>query len=212
MKKTMLIGAMLSALIACSDETTETYARLAMHSNMWESSNFNEDYDRMVVYDLVRLKKTDAVRRGVERWMLDVLNYPEGDSLRSKKDRIYEKNSLLWMIISDGVCNVSRIGEGIVDYAGHLHNVEESAAALVAAANAAERARVASTGKIRQGLRSITDEEALLTAAKTVREDMLPHIGRYWRSLPDESKAAGRSNIVERAHLTEAEAHTVFGD
>ena len=43
---------MLSALIACGDETTETYARLAMHSNMWESSNFNEDYDRMVVYDL----------------------------------------------------------------------------------------------------------------------------------------------------------------
>ena len=212
MKKIMLIGAMLSALIACGDETTETYARLAAHSNMWESSNFNEDYDRMVVYDLVRLKKTDAVRRGVERWMLDVLNYPEGDSLRSKKDRIYEKNSLLWMANSSGLCDITHIGESIVDYVGRLHNVEESAAALVAAANAAERARVASTGKIRQGLRSLTDEEALLTAARTVREDMLPHIGRYWRSLPDESKAACRSNIVERAHLTEAEAHTVFGD
>jgi hypothetical protein len=60
----MLIGAMLSALIACGDETTETYARLAMHSNMWESSNFNEDYDRMVVHDLVRLKKT-RVSRGL---------------------------------------------------------------------------------------------------------------------------------------------------
>ena len=204
MKTTMLIGAMLSALIACSDDTTETYARLAMHSNMWESSNFNEDYDRMVVYDLVRLKKTDAVRRGVERWMLDVLNYPEGDSLRSKKDRIYEKNSLLWMIISDGVCNVSRIGEGIVDYAGHLHNVEESAAALVAAANAARG--------FRPGLRASTDEESLLDAAQYVRESMLPRIGQYWRSIPDESKAACRSNIVERARLTEAEAHTVFGD
>ena len=212
MKKTMLIGAILSALIACGDETTETYARLAMHTNMWESSNFNEDYDRMVVYDLVRLKKTDAVRCGVERWMLDVMRYSEGDSLRVKKDRIYEKSSLLWIVNFRGLCDVTHIGDSIVDYAGHLHNVEESAAALVAAANAAERARVASTGKIRQGLRSITDEEALLTAAKTVREDMLPHIGRYWRSLPDESKAACRSNIVERARLTEAEAHTVFGD
>ena len=83
MKTTMLIGAMLSALIACGDETTETYARLAMHTNMWESSNFKENYDRMVVHDLVRLKKTDAVRRGVERWMLDLLSYPEGDSLRN---------------------------------------------------------------------------------------------------------------------------------
>jgi hypothetical protein len=212
MKKIMLIGAMLSALIACGDETTETYARLAAHSNKWESSNFKEDYDRMVVYDLVRLKETDAVRRGVERWMLDVLNYPEGDPLRSQQERICEKNSLLWMVNYRGLCDITNIGGMIVDYAGHLHNVEESAAALVAAANAAERARVASTGKIRQGLRSITDEEALLTAAKTVREDMLPHIGRYWRSLPDERKAACRSNIVERARLTEAEAHTVFGD
>ena len=212
MKTTILIGAMLSALIVCGDETAETYARLAAHSNMWESSNFNEDYDRMVVYDLVRLKETDAVRRGVERWMLDVLNYSEVDSHAAQTERIYEKNSLLWMIISDGVCNVSRIGEGIVDYAGHLHNVEESAAALVAAANAAERARVASTGKIRQGLRSLTDEESLLDAAQYVRESMLPRIGQYWRSIPDESKAACRSNIVERARLTEAEAHTVFGD
>ena len=204
MKKTMLIGATLFALIACCDETTETYARLAMHSNMWESSNFNEDYDRMVVYDLVRLKKTDAVRRGVERWMLDVLSYPEGYSLVAQTERIYEKNSLLWMIISDGVCNVSRIGEGIVDYAGHLHNVEESAAELVAAANAARG--------FRPGLRASTDEERLLDAAHDVRESMLPRIGQYWRSIPDESKAACRSNIVERARLTEAEAHTVFGD
>jgi len=58
----MLIGAMLSALIACGDETAETYARLAAHSNMWESSNFNEDYHFMVVHDLIRLKKTDAIR------------------------------------------------------------------------------------------------------------------------------------------------------
>ena len=212
MKKIMLIGAMLSALIACGDDTTETYARLAAHSNKWESSNFKEDYDRMVVYDLVRLKETDAVRRGVERWMLDVLNYPEGGSLRSQQDRIREKNSLLWMVNYRGLCDITNIGESIVDYVGRLHNVEESAAALVAAANAAERARVASTGKIRQGLRSLTDEEALLTAAKTVRKSMLPRIGQYWRSIPDESKAACRSNIVERARLTEAEAHTVFGD
>ena len=34
----------------------------------------------------------------------------------------------------------------------------------------------------------------------------------YWRSIPDENKAACRSNIVERARLAEAEAHTVFGD
>ena len=204
MKKTMLIGAMLSALIACGDETTETYARLAMHSNMWESSNFKEDYDRMVLHDLVRLKKTDAVRRGVERWMLDVLNYPEGDSLRSKKDRIYEKNSLLWMVNYRGICDITNIGESIVDYVGRLHNVEESAAALVAAAYAA--------GGFRPGLRASTDEERLLDAAHDVRESMLPRIGRYWRSIPDESKAACRSNIVERAHLTEAEAHTVFGD
>ena len=212
MKKTMLIGAILSALIACGDETAETYARLAAHSNMWESSNFNEDYHFMVVHDLIRLKKTDAVRCGVERWMLDVMRYSEGDSLRVKKDRIYEKSSLLWIVNFRGLCDVTHIGDSIVDYAGHLHNVEESAAALVAAANAAERARVASTGMMRQGLRSLTDEETLLTAAKTVREDMLPHIGRYWRSIPDESKAVCRSNIVERAHLTEAEAHTVFVD
>ena len=203
MKKIMLIGAMLSALIACGDETTETYARLAAHSNMWESSNFNEDYDRMVVYDLVRLKKTDAVRRGVERWMLDVLNYPEGDPLRSQQERICEKNSLLWMANSKGLCDITHIGERIVDYVGRLHNVEESAAALVAAAYAA--------GGFRPGLSASTDEESLLDAAQYVRESMLPRIGQYWRSIPDESKAACRSNIVERARLTEAEAHTVFG-
>ena len=204
MKKTILIGAMLSALIACGDETTETYARLAMHTNMWESSNFKEDYHFMVVHDLIRLKKTDAVRRGVERWMLDLLSYPEGDSLRSKKDRIYEKNSLLWMVKYRGLCDITNIGESIVDYVGRLHNVEESAAALVAAAYAA--------GGFMPGLRASTDEERLLDAAHDVRESMLPRIGQYWRSLPDESKAACRSNIVERAHLTEAEAHTVFGD
>ena len=204
MKKTILIGAMLSALIACGDETTETYARLAAHSNMWESSNFNEDYHFRVVHDLIRLKKTDAVRRGVERWMLDLLSYPEGDSLRSKKDRIYEKNSLLWMVNYRGLYDITNIGGRIVDYVGRLHSVEESAAELVAAANAARG--------FRPGLRASTDEERLLDAAQYVRESMLPRIGQYWRSIPDESKAACRSNIVERAHLTEAEAHTVFGD
>ena len=208
----MLIGATLFALIACCDETTETYARLAAYSNMWTTSSFDVAYGRMMTGELLRLRKTDAVRTGVERWMVDVLGYHEGDSARGVAERILKKNKLLKLTSDDGLCDVTHIGDSIVDYVGHLHNVEESAAALVAAANAAERARVASTGKIRQGLRSLTDEESLLDAAQYVRESMLPRIGQYWRSLPDESKAACRSNIVERARLTEAEAHTVFGD
>ncbi len=204
MKKIMLIGAMLSALIACGDETTETYARLAAYSNMWTTSSFDVAYGRMMTGELLRLRKTDAVRTGVERWMVDVLGYHEGDSARGVAERILKKNKLLKLTSDDGLCDVTHIGDSIVDYVGHLHNVKESAAALVAAAYAA--------GGFRLGLRASTDEESLLDAAQYVRESMLPRIGQYWRSIPDESKAACRSNIVERSHLTEAEAHTVFGD
>ena len=204
MKTTMLIGATLFALIACGDETTETYARLAAYSNMWTTSSFDVAYGRMMTGELLRLRKTDAVRTGVERWMVDVLGYHEGDSARGVAERILKKNKLLKLTSDDGLCDVTHIGDSIVDYVGRLHNVEESAAALVAAAYAA--------GGFRLGLRASTDEESLLDAAQYVRESMLPRIGQYWRSLPDESKAACRSNIVERARLTEAEAHTVFGD
>ena len=195
---------MLSALIACGDETTETYARLAAYSNMWTTSSFDVAYGRMMTGELLRLRKTDAVRTGVERWMVDVLGYHEGDSARGVAERILKKNKLLKLTSDDGLCDVTHIGDSIVDYVGHLHNVKESAAALVAAAYAA--------GGFRLGLRASTDEESLLDAAQYVRESMLPRIGQYWRSIPDESKAACRSNIVERSHLTEAEAHTVFGD
>ena len=204
MKTTMLIGATLFALIACGDETTETYARLAAYSNMWTTSSFDVAYGRMMTGELLRLRKTDAVRTGVERWMVDVLGYHEGDSARGVAERILKKNKLLKLTSDDGLCDVTHIGDSIVDYVGRLHNVEESAAALVAAAYAA--------GGFRPGLRASTDEESLLDAAQYVRESMLPRIGQYWRSIPDESKAACRSNIVERARLTEAEAHTVFGD
>ena len=204
MKTTMLIGATLFALIACGDETTETYARLAAYSNMWTTSSFDVAYGRMMTGELLRLRKTDAVRTGVERWMVDVLGYHEGDSARGVAERILKKNKLLKLTSDDGLCDVTHIGDSIVDYVGHLHNVEESAAALVAAAYAA--------GGFRPGLRASTDEESLLDAAQYVRESMLPRVGQYWRSIPDESKAACRSNIVERARLTEAEAHTVFGD
>ena len=204
MKTTMLIGATLFALIACGDETTETYARLAAYSNMWTTSSFDVAYGRMMTGELLRLRKTDAVRTGVERWMVDVLGYHEGDSARGVAERILKKNKLLKLTSDDGLCDVTHIGDSIVDYVGRLHNVEESAAALVAAAYAA--------GGFRLGLRASTDEESLLDAAQYVRESMLPRIGQYWRSIPDESKAACRSNIVERARLTEAEAHTVFGD
>ena len=204
MKTTMLIGATLFALIACGDETTETYARLAAYSNMWTTSSFDVAYGRMMTGELLRLRKTDAVRTGVERWMVDVLGYHEGDSARGVAERILKKNKLLKLTSDDGLCDVTHIGDSIVDYVGHLHNVKESSAALVAAAYAA--------GGFRPGLRASTDEESLLDAAQYVRESMLPRIGQYWRSIPDESKAACRSNIVERARLTEAEAHTVFGD
>ena len=204
MKKIMLIGATLFALIACGDETTETYARLAAYSNMWTTSSFDVAYGRMMTGELLRLRKTDAVRTGVERWMVDVLGYHEGDSARGVAERILKKNKLLKLTSDDGLCDVTHIGDSIVDYVGHLHNVKESSAALVAAAYAA--------GGFRPGLRASTDEESLLDAAQYVRESMLPRIGQYWRSIPDESKAACRSNIVERARLTEAEAHTVFGD
>ena len=202
MKRIVTVCFAVLVHLAVSDETAEVYGRLAAHSNLWSTSWL--DYDQIIMRGLISLRKTDATKRGVEMWMSDLLNYPDGSVISNMSHSIQYKNSMLYMVPSMGLCNVNNIGLDVVDYVGRLRDIEEYAAPLVAATNAVLMNAM--------GLRASTDVETLQCAAQDIRVDMLPYLRQYWLSQPFDARSSCRSNIVERARLNEAEQQTVFSE
>ena len=197
--KHILVFALLATWQVVFGENV-TYTELAALSNAWSSGV--KEYEYAAMPELLRLHPTESATQGVSNWIIDVLRFDDFAGTNKMEDCILEKNTLLWIASSRRLVDISIIGEEIVDFAGRLD------AARVAAEETVSN--VATNTPRQSGLRSPTSEESLLFALRHTRDNLLPYLRQYWVSQPDEQKAMCRSNIVERARLTEDEASSVF--